>query len=445
MQIKATYSDIWKIGYPIMLGNMAHGITQAIDYAFMGHVGKNDLNGTLMAGMAYFLLVIIVMGFTRGAQIIIARRTGENNYKNVGYTLDHLLKQGLVFGIFIIVCALLLRYFGLDMMLASDNVLAKAQIYLDYRIWSTPLVVFNLCLIAFYTGIGKTKVVTAATVAMSAANILFDYLLIFGNLGFPEMGIAGASLATVIAESAGTLTLIAVLIINKDAKTFNLFQFPKTNWSLMGKMANLSAPIVFQHFIGFATWWLLFLMIEKISEEALAISGIVKSLYMLIGIPIWGFASAVNTIVSNLMGQKKIEDVIPAVKKSVHISFSIAAVMCLIVYLLPNLFLGFYTDDVAMITAAVPTLNVILFVMLLFAIGAMPMHAIMGIGDTKSMLVIEIICIASYFIYAYCSIFVWQLTLHKVWFCELIYWILLPLLSISYLAAGKWKTSKKNF
>ncbi|MEZ5004142.1 MAG: MATE family efflux transporter [Chitinophagales bacterium] len=445
MQLNATYKDIWKVGYPVMIGNMAHGITQAIDYAFMGRVGINDLNGTLMAGMSFFFLVMIALGFTGGAQIIMARRTGELNYTSVGKTFDHLLYKGIVLTIFIFAATFFFKDIGLDWMLQSDEIVEKSAIYLQYRQWSIPLVILNLSLIAFYTGIAKTKVVTIATVIMSLTNMVFDYALIFGHLGLPEMGIAGAALATVIAEIMGSLTLFAALIINKDIRTFHLFNFPKIDWTLLGRMFNLSTPIVFQHLIALGTWWLFFVMIEKMGEEQLAISGVIKSLYMLIGVPLWGFASAVKTIVSNLIGQKKIEDVIPAVKKTINISLAISVCMSGIIFLFPKFFLGMYTDDIAIVAKAIPTLHVILIVMLLFSVGVMTMHAVMGIGDTKTLLIFEIICITSYTVYAYLAIFVWHFDLPKVWLSEFVYWILLPILTIGYLALGKWKTKVFDF
>jgi putative MATE family efflux protein len=439
MQLKATYSDIWKVGYPIMLGNIAHGLTQAIDYAFMGHVGKNDLNGTLMGGFAFFLLVMVVLGFTRGAQIIMARRTGENNYEAVGKTFDHLLLKGVFLAVFFFAMVLFFKDVGLTYMLKSEEIATKASIYLSYRMWSVPLVVFNLSIIAFYAGIGKTKVITICTVIMSSTNVIFDYLLIFGHYGFPEMGIGGASLATVFAEIMGTVALVSALIINKDIKIFHLFKFPKTDWQLYGKMFNLSTPIVVQHILGLGTWWLFFLMVEKIGEEELAISGIIKSLYMLIGIPIWGFASAVNTIVSNVLGQKNIDDVGPVILKSIHISFVIAFALSAVIYIFPTFFLSMYSNDLALIQESIPTLKVVLFVMLIFSIGSMTMHGIMGIGDTKVMLTIEFVCIVAYVAYAYYSIYIWKMELPMIWMVEFVYWVLLGVLCSSYLATGRWK------
>jgi putative MATE family efflux protein len=439
MQLKATYSDIWKVGYPIMLGNVAHGLTQAVDYAFMGHVSKNDLNGTLMGGFAFFLLVMVVLGFTRGAQIIIARRTGENDFASVGKTLDHLLKKGIFLAVFFVAMVIFFKDVGLNYMIQSEEIAEKASIYLSYRVWSIPLVVFNLCIIAFYAGIGKTKVITLCTIIMSLTNVVLDYVMIFGHFGFPEMGIGGAALATVVAELMGTVALVGALYLNNDVKLFHLFKFPKTDWQLYGKMFNLSTPIVVQHILGLGTWWLFFLMVEKIGEEELAISGIIKSLYMLIGIPIWGFASAVNTIVSNVLGQKNIGAVGPVIMKSIHISFLIAFALSAIIYIFPVFFLSMYSNDIALIERSIPTLNVVLFVMLIFSVGSMTMHGIMGIGDTKTMVAIEFICIVSYVIYAYYSIFIWKMELPMIWMVEFVYWILLGVLCSAYLASGKWK------
>ena len=439
MQIKATYRDIWKIGYPIMLGNAANGITQAVDTAFMARVGKNDLNATLLAGMTFFFLIIIAVGFTRGAQILIARRTGENNYKGVGIVFDQLIRKGIVLAVIIFGLVVFFKQMALPFMITSEEIFFKAGLYLDIRQWSVPLVVFNLILIAFYTGIGKTKVITISAVVLSLVNIIFDYILIFGKFGVSPMGVQGASLATVIAEVSMTLVLVGALVYNKDSYTFNLFKFPKINWALYRQMLTLSWPIVFQHLLGMGAWYLFFLMIEKIGEDELAVSSVIKSLYMVIGIPIWGLASGVNTVISNLIGQKKINDVIPATKKSVHISFAISFFICGLIFLMPKFFLGLYSQEIAEIAMAGATLNVILGVMLLFSVGAMTMHAVMGIGDTRMLLIIEFLAIVSYVLYAYLAVFVWEASLPMVWMAEFVYWSLLPIMTISYLAGQRWK------
>jgi len=439
MQLKATYRDIWKVGYPIMLGNAAHGITQAVDTAFMARVGMNDLNGALLAGMTFFFLTIIAIGFTRGTQILIARRTGENNYKEVGHVFDQLLIKGVLLTAIIGGGLIVFKRLALPVMISSGEILLKSDIYLDVRQWSIPLVVFNLILIAFYTGIGKTKVITIATIVLSLTNLVFDYLLIFVHWGLPEMGIKGAALATVIAEVTGMAVLIGALVYNRDWSTFHLFRFPKIDWALYRDMVTLSWPIVFQHILGMGAWYLFFLMIEKVGEEELAVSSVIKSIYMVIGIPIWGLASGVNTVISNILGQKNTEQVVPASIKSVHISFAVSFLICGIIFLFPEFFLGLYSKEISNLPETLPTLNVVLSAMMLFSVGAMTMHTVMGIGDTKTLLLFEAISIATYVWYAYMAVFQWELSLRGIWATEFVYWTLITLLTSIYLASGKWK------
>ncbi|MCP4125036.1 MAG: MATE family efflux transporter [Bacteroidetes bacterium] len=439
MQLKATYRDIWKVGYPIMLGNTAHGITQAVDTAFMARVGMNDLNGALLAGMTFFFLTIIAIGFTRGTQILIARRTGENNYQEVGHVFDQLLIKGVLLTAIIGGGLILFKQLALPVMISSGEILLKSDMYLDVRQWSIPLVVFNLILIAFYTGIGKTKVITIATVVLSLTNLVFDYLLIFGHWGLPEMGIKGAALATVIAEVTGMAVLIGALVYNRDWSTFHLFRFPKIDWPLYKDMVTLSWPIVFQHILGMGAWYLFFLMIEKVGEEELAVSSVIKSIYMVIGIPIWGLASGVNTVISNILGQKNTEQVIPASIKSVHISFAVSFIICGIIFLFPDFFIGLYSKEITDLPETLPTLNVVLSAMMLFSVGAMTMHAVMGIGDTKTLLLFEAISISTYVWYAYMAVFQWELSLRGIWATEFVYWTLITLLTSIYLISGKWK------
>jgi len=160
---------------------------------------------------------------------------------------------------------------------------------------------------------------------------------------------------------------------------------------------------------------------------------------MVIGIPIWGLGSGVNTIVSNILGQKKVADVIPATIKSAHISFAISFVICAAIFLLPKTFLGFYSKEIADMHSAVMTLYVVLGAMLLFSVGAMTMHAVMGIGDTRTLLFMEMIAITMYVVYTYMAVFIWELTLPQIWMSEFVYWTIIPVLTIAYLRAGRWK------
>ena len=89
--IKTTVSnrEIWRIAYPIMLGNLAQTIITFTDTAFLGHLGTIELSASMMAGLYYFVFTTLAMGFAVGIQIFIARRYGEGNFSKIGVVFQH--------------------------------------------------------------------------------------------------------------------------------------------------------------------------------------------------------------------------------------------------------------------------------------------------------------------------------------------------------------------
>jgi len=183
-----------------LLSLLAQNLIQVIDTAFLGRVGEVELGASALAGVLYIALFTLGFGFSMGSQILIGRRNGEGNYNQIG----DIVIQG---SLFLLIAALLLipllRYGAgawLPALFESADVANAVTEYLEWRAFGIAFAFVNLMFRAFYIGIARTKVLTANAVVMALVNVVFDYGLIFGNLGMPEMGIGGAAIASVIAE-----------------------------------------------------------------------------------------------------------------------------------------------------------------------------------------------------------------------------------------------------
>ena len=205
MKTQITNKEIWSIAVPIMLGNLAQTIINFTDTAFLGHLGVIELGASMLAGLFYFVFTTIATGFAIGIQIIIARRFGEGKRERVGVIFEH----GSFFVLILGTILFSILYFFSESLLAwlidSPNIYASALDYIKYRQFGIIFVCFNFLYRGLYVGISNTKVITYSTIIMAIVNILLDYCLIFGNLGFPEMGIGGAALASFCAEVAAFL------------------------------------------------------------------------------------------------------------------------------------------------------------------------------------------------------------------------------------------------
>lgn len=268
---------IVKLSAPILLSLLAQNLIQVIDTAFIGRVGEVELGASALAGIIYIAVYTLGFGFSMGSQILIGRRNGEKKHTQIG----DIVIQGTIFLLIpAIILIPILRYGSahwIPAMFESTDVANAVTEYLGWRFFGLVFAFFNLMFRAFYIGIARTKVLTINAVVMGIVNVVFDYGLIFGNLGMPEMGIAGAAIASVIAEFSSTLFLIIYTkkTIDLDKYGFNKLRF---QWVVIKKTLDISVFMMIQYLFSVSTWLLFFLFIENyMGERSLAVTNVVRS------------------------------------------------------------------------------------------------------------------------------------------------------------------------
>jgi putative MATE family efflux protein len=444
VQLKGTYKEIWTISYPIILGSLAHSINQLIDTAFLGHSSKTALEAITLAGIFYFVFIFIAGGLARGCQVIIARHSGEGNNEKIGIAFDHLL---LLASILSILLMFFFRYgssYVLMFVVKSPAIQKAALSYIRMMNYAVIPVVLGFCFNGFYTGIGKTKIITIATVCMAVTNSIAGYIFIFGKFGVPPLGIKGAGIATAIADTVLFSVYLFHFIYYRQPEKYNAFTFKfirvKQSWSII----KLSTPIVLQNLIGIGSWWFFFLSIEKIGEHELAVSGILKSLFVFIGIPVWSLASTSNTLISNIIGQNRIDEVVPALKKVLVVSVGISMSINLIIVLFPHPILSLFTNDTQLIRDCIPPFYTLMIALLFFSSAMIMNFGITGTGATFIPTIVEVFCCLFYVAYCYYFVQLKQSPLYIAWGCEVVYWLSLLTFTTIYWGSGIWRKYIKN-
>lgn len=436
------YNDIWKIAYPIILGSIAQNLLNVTDTAFLGRVGEVELGASAIGGIYYLVIIMMGWGFGIGTQIIVARRNGEKNNSEIGRTVDH----GFYFLIpLAILMFSLMKFLSDDILrfiLQSPEVTQATKEYINFRAYGVFFAFINILFRAFYVGIGRTKVITFTTSIMAVVNIVLDYGLIFGHLGLPEMGISGAALASVIAEITATLFFIIYTRFFFNTKPYRLFQFRKFDIKLYTNIIRVSLPMMAQNVLSLAAWLTFFLFVEKMGEQELAISNIIRSFYMVLMIPMWGFASATNTLVSFLIGGKRQKEVLSLVYKIMVLCLSGVSIMVFFGSLFPDYAIRIYTNDPILIDAALPLVYVINFAAFLLSTAFILFNAVSGTGKTNISFRIEVLVVAIYITYTWLMVMVFKENIIVVWVSECLYAFLLAMFSFLYLKWGKWQESR---
>ncbi|MEA5128901.1 MAG: MATE family efflux transporter [Proteiniphilum sp.] len=430
---------IFKISAPILLSLLAQNIIQVIDTAFLGRVGEVELGASALAGVIYIALYTLGFGFSMGAQILIGRRNGEKNYDKIG----DIVIQGAVFLLIPAILLIpLLRYGAvhwIPAMFESTDVARAVTEYLEWRVFGIIFAFVNLMFRAFYIGTARTKVLTVNAVVMAGTNVVFDYGLIFGNLGMPEMGMAGAAIASVIAEFASTVFFLIYTrkTVDPDKYGFRKIRF---QWSVIKKVLDISIFMMVQYLFSIVTWMLFFVFIENyMGERPLAVTNIVRSFYTILTIPSQALGAVASTLVSNTIGADKRDEVVNLIKRIAFISLGVMVCVIAIVSAFPRTMIRVYTDDSSLISDTVLPLYVLISSLPIYSIGSVLFNSVSGTGNTRTALKFEITTLVFYLSYMWFVIIYMGFSVAVAWTTEHVYWLSLSALSFIYLRSGKWK------
>ena len=422
-----------------MISLVAQNIVNVTDTAFLGHVGAIELGASAIGGLFYITLFMVAYGFTTGVQILIARRHGEKEYAAIGSIFDN---SFYFLGVLTIVITLLIVLFGAHILkpfIASEAVFHASTVFLKYRIFGLFFASSALLFRSFYTGIAFTKYISISAAIMACLNVVLAYGLIFGNLGFPKMGIAGAGLASSISEACALLFFFAITARRAQLAKYKLFTFVKPDFTIIKSTLDVSLYVMIQFVLSHAVWLGFFLLIEKMGENSLAVSNIIRSIYMLLMIPAWAMSSATSSIVSNAIGEGFSKQVIPIVNKVLVFSMGIMLVIAILAAFVPHFMISIYTSDTRLQEASVASYYIILGAVFLFSATIVLFSGVLGTGNTRSGLAIELFTLSLYLILAWLLAVKLHVPIEVVWLCEYMYAIVLGTLSWIYLRMGKWE------
>ncbi|MBQ5595021.1 MAG: MATE family efflux transporter [Alistipes sp.] len=437
MKTHITNKEIWSIALPIMLGNMAQTIINFTDTAFLGHLGVVALGASMLAGLFYFVFTTIAAGFAVGVQIIIARRFGEKNYGRVGVIFQHGSLFVLMLGCLLLSVLYLFSDHLLLWLIDSQNIYEASLDYIKYRQFGIIFVCFNFLYRALYVGISSTKVITYSTIIMAIVNIFLDYCLIFGNWGFPEMGIAGAAIASFAAEISAFVFFSVYSYIKLRNKEYGMFRRYRIEPELMGRILRISTPTMVQKLLSFGVWFIFFVLIEKMGETATGISSITRSIYMILITPCFAFSTTTNTLVSKVIGEGHSDQVFSTIGKVLKNCLLCTIPIVVIVAIFPVTIASIYTDDINFATLVVPSILVICSGTIFQGIGNAYFEAVSGTGNTSAALYLESIILVVYVLYI---VAMTNLTtkVEWVWTAEILYGVLLGILCSLYMKYAKW-------
>jgi len=438
----ALSKDVLRLATPVTLGMLTFTLLSIVDTAMLGRLGALPLAASGVAGVLFFAVVFPISSMSVGTQSLVARRFGEGNEALCGQVLNTGLILCLAFGIPLVAAAPWSARVLAPLSSNDPHVMEAGAVYLQYRFLGSPFMLLNFVSRGFFAGIGKTKHQLIGSIFITATNILLDYLLIFGKAGCPKLGIQGAAIASSIALGVGSVYYMGVLILPGYRARYGAFRRPWFASKWLRPMVRLSAPILAQRILSNGAWSVFFALIARIGTVELAATNVIRSIYHLSIMIAVGLGISSAALIGQNLGAKNPEKAEQLAWESVKLATYAMIGIGILFFAIPGFVFRIYTADASVIGIGRLPLMLLGFVQVFAGVALVLSHSLQGAGNTRYVMVAELVCVVLYLPTVYLLGLRTSLGLVGAWTGEYIYWIVLAIAMVWKFRTGSWKTIK---
>lgn len=440
LKIENSYKSIIRLALPMCVAILIPQISMFISTLFLGYyqptqegLSSNDLLAASgIAGIFHLTMVMFGYGLVSGMLMLMSRRAGEENKKG----LKDIFSNGifLCWGFSLLLCFLsqLLAPPLFRMFIHHVEVQNAAIDFIRIRSIALPMMITAQLINSYFIATSQSGKIIYGSVSQAITNILFDYLLIFGFGIFPSLGLIGAAWASVFADLVFCLVACTVFSFSEQG-FFRTISRSKPDTALLWNILKKSSPLMIQYLLSIGAWEVFFLFVEHLGQKESAVSQILRSVFGIVGVATWALASTSNSMVSNLIGQKRSREVIPMIHRIVHVSFGYALLVGLPLFLFPEFFLRLMTDNKELVPVGITSLRIVVAATWMLSISTIFFNGVVGTGNTRLNMYFELAAILLYLIYCIIVIEYKRMPLSYAWGSEFIYWLSLFSFSAYYL------------
>ena len=432
---------IVRMALPLMLSFLLEQLIGMTDVAFLGRVGEVELGAAALSGVFFLVLLMLGFGYSFGLQSFMARRNGEKRFGDIGRAF----RAGALFLTGLAVLLILVSFFlsgpFFSSVCASADVASASDTYLFWRVWGLPFAFLCAAFRAFFIAILRPAILTASSVVMVLTNCLLNWALIFGCGPIPALGIAGAAIASSVADAVCLIFFAVYSFRRVDRRRYQLFSGSPAGRGLHRELFVLGRWLMIQEAFAFLAWLIFFLAVEHLGETPLAVSNIVRQICSTLFLFIHGFGSACGAIASNLMGEDRPEDVPGVVRRGLVVCTASMLPLMGLIAVFPAATLSVFTSLNEVIEASAATLYVMLG-SFAAAIPSMYLLFVMGgMGQTKESSVATMAAAVLYLVYIFAIVSVTD-EVAVVWSADYIYYLTAGAVLLAYWRKGSWRTKR---
>ena len=436
---KSRIKDILRLALPIIAGMSSQNLLNLVDVAMVGRLGTAPLAAVGLGSMVIWVVTSPLQGLGPAVQAITARRMGQKQIEDLHRAIVNAIYTVLLLG-FPYVWFLLESSDWIFAQLTSDPEIYQIGLsYANIRLYTVAIIGLNFCFRGYFNGRKLAVLYMQTLLMMHPINIVLNFLLIYGHMGFPALGADGAALGTAIATTLGCLNFIRLMIKHHNPG-FSIS--PKVvSRRTQANLFRLGMPGCLQTF-SLALGFLLFFHIAGlVGREALAATNILINLSLVCTLVSIGLGLAVITLVGNSLGENDPREAKNWVKTTAFLASAAIGSVGILFALFPEFWLFFFTNEPQVVQIAALPLVILGLSQIFDAAGLVFSYAHLGGGANKTVMVVSFVNQWVIFLPAcYIWITYFDGRLLHLWVCMFCYRFLLFLSFWVSIRRGRWLT-----
>jgi MATE family multidrug resistance protein len=437
---RGSAGEVAWLAFPVIVQTISETAMQLIDSAMVGRLGATELGAIGFAGIWIWTLFVPLTGTAQGVQTFVSRHDGAGERHLCGPWLWQALwltvpAMALWMGAVAFLFPWLVAWIA-----PSPELQAAAIAYAWARLPGGPAIAANFALTSFFRGLGDTRTPLLATLVGIAVNVVVAYGLIFGELGLPALGVAGAGVAITLGSWTSCVVLLA-MVLRRGMRERYRTQPVRPDRPAILRFLRTSAPVGGQWTLDMTSFAIFSSIIARMGDVSMAASQAMLQLLSVSFMQAVAIAIASGTLVGRYIGARDLAAAERSYRSAQGLGLGLAAIVALLFVSVPELLLGIFTTDPRVLELSRPLLALAALFQVVDAIGIIAGGSLRGAGDTRWPFAVQ-------------ATLAWVLRLPVVyvaaialeggvfgaWVGELVYLVVLGLALVLRFRAGHWRT-----
>jgi MATE family multidrug resistance protein len=436
--------DLLAVAFPMMISTACDGVMIFTDRLFLSRVGSEQMNAALGGGVTFQLLIFFFVGLTGYSTALVAQYYGAGVWKNSSKAAF----QAILVTLFAWPVILLLKPLAVSFFYIIDlpvDQLGYQVQYLNILAWGGLFGMMRQTLSCYFTGIAKTKIVMTATITAMLVNVVLDYILIFGKLGFPEMGVRGAALATVIGGFSAMLILLMAYFSRSNRVNFFVMKSFHFDWKIMKKLLHFGYPAGLEMLLNFLAFFFMIAMFQSQGASEATATTIMFNWDLVSYIPLLGIEIAVTSLVGRYMGAERPQVAHRAAFSAVKIGMIYSVVILVLFLAIPEALVRLFHPQTKsfVFEGAVPLAKSMIRIASLYvlaqAVAVALIGTLRGAGDTFYTMILSVSANWAFLPLLYLSLYVFNMSVPFGWFVVVVVYLVFCYFIYRRFHSEKWK------